>query len=229
MKEGNSIEYDIQHGIISVNSECVVVEILPDATASFSIPREEGDGCIDNKQIKNINMALDLAIDLAQAMRWYHGGYRCGHVSFNFPKRKAQYPKESGFLRDRLRNDLEDHYQKMLERRRERMKKSPHYGYVYIIKSLTDTPAYKIGRSKNYVRRIGKLEVELPFYIEVKHLIETDNAVLTEKWLHNTFAPVRVRGEWFSLTEPMLEKIMQFEVIQLGYRQFKVNGRWHVI
>ncbi len=80
-------------------------------------------------------------------------------------------------------------------------------GHIYVIKALTESPQYKIGRTKELPKRIETLEVKLPFEIEVIHTIKTDDIASLEKELHNTFSSKRIRGEWFELDSAELETL----------------------
>ncbi len=72
-------------------------------------------------------------------------------------------------------------------------------GYLYLIEGKPGE--YKIGLSAVPQQRISVLGVQLPFSIEVIHLIETDNMLAAERQLHERFAAQRINGEWFALTD----------------------------
>jgi|GEM_PF-5983736 len=80
-------------------------------------------------------------------------------------------------------------------------------GYVYIFKDIEVSQRYKIGRTNHPKRRLNKFGVELPFETAVIHILQTDDAVATEKYLHEQYAPQRKRGEWFDLTDTQLNEI----------------------
>jgi hypothetical protein len=71
-------------------------------------------------------------------------------------------------------------------------------GYLYLLEGKPGE--YKIGFSASPQRRIAVLGVQLPFTIEVIHLIEVDNMLSAERMLHEQFAMRRINGEWFALT-----------------------------
>jgi hypothetical protein len=72
-------------------------------------------------------------------------------------------------------------------------------GYVYLIKHGTRNE-YKIGKTKNPIRREGELRIELPEKVEPIHYIKTDDPSGIESYWHSRFAEKRKEGEWFSLT-----------------------------
>lgn len=87
-------------------------------------------------------------------------------------------------------------------------------GYVYLIKS--NVGHYKIGLTVQPVTRLARLDVTLPFDIEVLHLIHTDDLRRAEKQLHQTYAVKRVRGEWFALSESDVMAIMDIKELMFG-------------
>lgn len=72
-------------------------------------------------------------------------------------------------------------------------------GYIYLIKSSHNL--YKIGLTAEPKWRIARLDVTLPFEIDVLHLIPTDDMRRTEKRLHETYKSKRQKGEWFALSD----------------------------
>lgn len=82
---------------------------------------------------------------------------------------------------------------------------SGRVGYVYLVEGADGW--FKIGRSKNAVSRIEKLGVLLPFSIETKNIIETDDMYRLESNLHKIFSESRGRGEWFALSSEDVEAI----------------------
>lgn len=76
---------------------------------------------------------------------------------------------------------------------------SDNVGYVYLIKH-GNRNEYKIGMTKNPIRREGELRLELPEKIKPIHYIETDDPSGIERYWHNRFSDKRKEGEWFSLS-----------------------------
>jgi hypothetical protein len=70
-------------------------------------------------------------------------------------------------------------------------------GYIYLLEGTQGW--FKIGRSKEPTKRIEKLGVVLPFPIETKHIIVTDDMYKAESRLHEIFSHCRGQGEWFAL------------------------------
>jgi hypothetical protein len=79
------------------------------------------------------------------------------------------------------------------------LSEAPAVGYVYLLKHGTRRE-YKIGRTKNPLRREGEIAVELPEKIQPIHVIKTDDPVGIENYWHTRFADKRKEGEWFALT-----------------------------
>lgn len=86
-------------------------------------------------------------------------------------------------------------------------------GYIYLIKGQGET--YKIGLSATPATRIRTLGVQLPFPIDVLHLIETDNMLAAEKQLKDRYEAKRVNGEWFQLSEADVAEIKATQRIQI--------------
>lgn len=84
-------------------------------------------------------------------------------------------------------------------------------GYIYLIKSVTPKPYYKIGLSKTPVERIDRLDVILPFPIEPLHQFPTNHRHKAEKVLHKLYGDKRVNGEWFALSEQDIADICAIE------------------
>ena len=72
-------------------------------------------------------------------------------------------------------------------------------GFIYLIHAHEDV--YKIGKTKSPRKRFKILEVKLPFPIEVKHMIPSNDYSRAEKQLHEKFTKKRIRGEWFKLNK----------------------------
>lgn len=72
-------------------------------------------------------------------------------------------------------------------------------GYVYILVGGDCRTYYKIGRSKYPPARLYIVSTQLPFRVELLHLIKSDNAAKAEFFLHRRFADKRLNGEWFAL------------------------------
>ena len=73
---------------------------------------------------------------------------------------------------------------------------------IYFLKS---DKYVKIGYSKNPKKRISILKISIPFEMEVIGIIEGD--LKKESQLHRMFSKLRVQGEWFLLTEEIIDYI----------------------
>ncbi len=71
-------------------------------------------------------------------------------------------------------------------------------GQVYLLKA---GPFYKIGKSKNAEKRIKQIKLQLPYPVEVVHVITTTEYSSLERFYHRRFENKRTNGEWFLLTD----------------------------
>jgi Meiotically up-regulated gene 113 len=70
-------------------------------------------------------------------------------------------------------------------------------GYVYLIKSGKH---FKIGCTRDVLRRHGEIQLVLAEKVEPVHTIETDDPYGVENYWHRRFEDRRLEGEWFALT-----------------------------
>jgi hypothetical protein len=73
------------------------------------------------------------------------------------------------------------------------------HGYVYLFRHGTRRE-FKIGKTRNPLRREGQVDVELPQQIEPIHKIKTDDPSGVESYWHRRFETKRLKGEWFELS-----------------------------
>lgn len=88
-------------------------------------------------------------------------------------------------------------------------------GYIYLI-HCKEFDAYKIGRAKRPFQRSSTLQIQLPYPIEIVHLIPAEDPIKAEKYLHAMFEPERLNGEWFELSEENVDHIRQ-----MGSHEFR--------
>jgi hypothetical protein len=70
------------------------------------------------------------------------------------------------------------------------------FGEVYLFKSGR---YYKIGMTKDMVRRGNELKIQLPERMDLIHSITTDDPSGIEAYWHKRFEAKRMNGEWFDL------------------------------
>lgn len=80
-------------------------------------------------------------------------------------------------------------------------------GYVYVIKDVSRTHNYKIGRTNHPGTRMNNFGVKLPFETEVIAILKTDDAETLEQRLHQKFVEQHNRGEWFDLSDSQVKQI----------------------
>lgn len=74
--------------------------------------------------------------------------------------------------------------------------KSKNIGEVYLFKS---GKYYKIGKTRDMVRRGTEIRIQLPEELILIHSIKTDDVSGIESYWHKRFAEKRMKGEWFDL------------------------------
>ena len=71
-------------------------------------------------------------------------------------------------------------------------------GFVYLLHGER-TGFCKIGRTKSVTSRISTLQIQLPWRLDLLHIIECADMVSIERDLHERFSNKRANGEWFLL------------------------------
>lgn len=71
-------------------------------------------------------------------------------------------------------------------------------GKVYLLQAGDH---FKIGMTTNLEKRLTQLKVQLPFPVKLVHVIEAANPSQVESHWHRHFAPLRLNGEWFKLSD----------------------------
>lgn len=89
-------------------------------------------------------------------------------------------------------------------------------GFAYIFGSR-DVKMYKIGASKDpHSRLLTWARKDLPFRIEMLHIIPADDKFSAENYLHNRFSDKRQLGEWFLLDDSEFNDIASIVSFENG-------------
>jgi hypothetical protein len=76
---------------------------------------------------------------------------------------------------------------------------------VYVLRA--DNGLVKIGQTKRPKDRFRTFNTGLPYDLECIHLIEHNDFLELEVYLHSRFERNRVRGEWFRLSDEEIRDI----------------------
>lgn len=100
---------------------------------------------------------------------------------------------------------------------------SSSHGFVYLLGCDIpgDRYAYKIGRSKNLIRRLDQY-AKLPVQIKVLCYYETPDMFSEERLWHRKYFQKRLRGEWFELDS---HSITEFSVTALRAYKDRMSFR----
>lgn len=80
-------------------------------------------------------------------------------------------------------------------------------GYVYLM--IAANGLYKIGRSRNIVRRLRGIQTSSPIPVELTHSVKTRSSNQLESNLHKVFSDRRSHGEWFKLTPMQVQQVKE--------------------
>ena len=80
-------------------------------------------------------------------------------------------------------------------------------GYVYIIKDVSHSNDFKIGRTNHPKRRLNSFGVTLPIETIVVAVFMSNNAAELESSFHQRYRASRTQGEWFDLSKKQLNEI----------------------
>lgn len=78
---------------------------------------------------------------------------------------------------------------------------------IYFVKA-EGTPYVKIGYAEDVFRRMSGMQTDCPHKIRLIRTVEGDYE--QEKSFHHLFAAYHFRGEWFEITEDMIEDLDNF-------------------
>lgn len=74
---------------------------------------------------------------------------------------------------------------------------------VYLLQA---GPFFKIGKSIVFDKRFTQIKLQLPYAVQVVHIIKAANPTEVESHWHRRFAAQRRNGEWFELLASDVEE-----------------------
>jgi len=100
--------------------------------------------------------------------------------------------------------------------------------YVYLIKSL-ENGYYKIGMSKNPIKRIKQLQTGNSSKLKLIETYQTEYASHIEKTLHRRYSYLRKEGEWFDFSiEIEISFMNECKQIEKNITILKENGNVYI-
>lgn len=99
-------------------------------------------------------------------------------------------------------------YLKVVRDKADQTKRSKK-GFVYIIQ-CEGTHYYKIGSSFNPNERLKSMQTGIPFDLKLIFYIEKEFANSIELMTHLEFQDYRIRAEWFTFSERIIAKVIDF-------------------
>lgn len=159
------------------------------------------------------------ALRLAQLLHpdFYEYGLALNHYDIYYPSPRRFFEKwvedaRSEFVAILHQSSIEVHTRHQRRYAETESKKpKPAPGYIYLIRAVAPDNHYKIGLSREPVKRIESMGVLLPFPIEPIHQFPTNHMTKAERQLHGQYADKRLNGEWFALSEQDVRDICAIE------------------
>lgn len=96
------------------------------------------------------------------------------------------------------------------------------HGHIYFI---TDQQRIKIGFSNNPIRRLREMQTGHP--LELKLIGSIPGCEYEEFVIHHRFNHLRLKGEWFTIDDDLMDFIEQFEKdgVMMPARESKLRER----
>ena len=82
-------------------------------------------------------------------------------------------------------------------------------GYVYVLQDVEFSQRYKVGRTVNPKERLNAIRNSLPGESEIVAIIDTGDAPALEWQLHQRYAEMQRKGEWYDLSHAQVREICQ--------------------
>lgn len=160
----------------------------------------------EERQIENHLSVIHYGVDALKSKPNEFTFKRFNSVMVEFVKLSAL-----GYDNQELMNQFTDLYSHHIKSTLPKKKSGIRSGYVYVICDYERTGEYKIGRSKNWEKRLQKFEVKLPFKFYVVTVIPCQDMFKAERQLHKQYADKRTNGEWFACADEDIEEIKKIE------------------
>lgn len=135
---------------------------------------------------------IDLQLSIVKTLKMYHDE--------NYDNNKILELNQ-----DACNNAMQETRENINNRGQVKKVKKVNQTFIYIMIDH-NTGYYKIGHSKNVLRRESTLQSEKPT-IELLYTFEGD--IKDERDLHENYKDLRVRGEWFALEQWMIDAIIK--------------------
>ena len=123
------------------------------------------------------------------------------------------HPKVSAMIAwasQNLKEIADDGLKATVHRLKAAIRRSPRVDIVYIIQ-CGETDHYKVGYTSTAVEeRCRGLQTASPFKLNIVDEFASPKAKEIEREVHAAFGDVRAEGEWFRLTDALLEDVRAF-------------------
>ena len=124
----------------------------------------------------------------------------------------AKHPESYSLVEEKIKQDYRIEKQNQKELMLEDYPKEAELidsGFVYFIKVITKD-VFKIGISRCDVdARIHGIQTSCPYPLEVYSKSESSQCGKDERWFHQFFRKYKMVGEWFNVSQPMIDHAME--------------------
>lgn len=125
-----------------------------------------------------------------------------------------------------LWDNFKEHYGPRLEVFAEGLTDSwgPRAGYIYVLQS---GPFFKIGRTKDVLRRFPQIRIGLPFETRLRLIFYVSDSYEEEQAMHAFYDSYRTHGEWFLLPENVYRGLEENQPSTfMMYATYLMEAQW---